>query len=195
MTNDDLIGDVLPIMREAAALLKNPDLDARTEWFAMTTYAFAARVLDSYVRDTLPAVASITHTETPPPRPARNRVVSERRTRTRRGRGTPAPRVHPEAYVTNDAVESATEWWTSPGRTGPLRSGWGRRADCFLAATLLIEGGNEVTITEVANITGMQENNVSTKLTDLVVLDVLRRHVRNGHTYYDHSNWTKDRLK
>jgi Fic family protein len=103
--------------------------------------------------------------------------------------------VRPEAYVTNDAIDAATEWWTSPARTGHLRTGWGRRADCFLAATLLLEGGNEVTSTDVADITGMQENNVSTKLTDLVVLDVLRREVKNGRTYFDHSNWTKERLK
>lgn len=195
MTHDDLIGDVLPLMREAAALLTDPKIDSRTESFARSTFAFAARVIDSYVRNTHPATASITHTPAPPPEPSLARVVSERRTRTRRGRGTPAPRVRPEAYVTNEAIDAATEWWTSPDRTGYLRTSWGRRADCFLATTLLLEGGNEVTSTDVADITGMQENNVSTKLTDLVVLDVLRREVRNGRTYFDHSNWTKERLK
>lgn len=195
MPTSHLIDEVVPLLREAAAIMADPTVDSRTESFARSAFRFAARVFDSYVTTERPAVAHVTHAPPTTLPTAKGRDVSERRTRSRRKTGTCIPRVKPEAYVTRELIDQTFDWWTAPGRTDTLRSAYGRRADCFLAATVLIEGGNEATAEDVALLTGVKPNNASTMLNDLCVYDVLRRHVKDGHVHFTHSNWTKERLK
>lgn len=196
MTQPDILDEVVPLLREAAAIYADPSVDSRTQSFARTTFSFAARVFDHYLSTDRPTSADVVvHAAATGRLSPHARDVSERRVRTRRKHGTPVPRVKPETYVNADAIAAAFDWWTAPGRTETLRSGYGRRADCFLAAYLLLEGGNLATAEDVAMLTGVKANNASTMLNDLVVLDVLRRHVKDGYVNFTLSSWAKERLK
>jgi len=195
MTNPDLVGDAVTLVREAARILDDPKTDPQTESFARASLRFAARVFDLYVNTERPAKAIIT--AAPQPSDHSVRSVSERRTAHHRHKGTPTLRVKPEAYVTPEAVAHVLSFETSPERSphDTYRCSWGRRADCFLAVVALTARGEVASPTAVAKYIGMKPNNASTRLTDLTVHDVLRRHTDgSGHAYYVLSNWSRKRL-
>jgi len=194
MTHSQLGEDSVQMVRDAAALINDPTIDDRTATFARSALTFAAKVFE-YTTTHREATATIVAAEplpTPTPHP-RTRVLDTRRVRYRRN-GAPSLRVPPEHYVTREAVDASLEWYVNAPSGAQLHSEWGRRADCFLIAAMLIENGQAATPDLVAEYTGLQVNNASTMLNDLVVHDVLRRVLRNGRVHFELSNWTKEAL-
>lgn len=194
MTHSQLGEDSVQMVRDAAALINDPTIDDRTATFARSALTFAAKVFE-YTTTHREATATIVAAE-PLPTPTRHpsaRVLDPRRIRYRK-KGAPSLRVPPEHYVTREAVDSSLEWYMNAPAGARFRSAWGRRADCFLVAAILAEHGETVTPEAVAKYTGIQPNNASTMLNDLVVHDVLRRVVNHGHVHFVLSRWTKEAL-
>jgi hypothetical protein len=194
MTHSQLGEDSVQMVRDAAALINAPGIDDRTATFARSALTFAAKVFE-YTTTYREATATIKASDplpTPISRPSA-RVLDPRRIRYRQ-KGAPSLRVPPEHYVTRAAVDASLEWYVNAPSGAQLHSEWGRRADCFLIAAMLVENGQTVTPDLVAEYTGLQANNASTMLNDLVVHDVLRRVLRNGRVHFELSNWTKEAL-
>lgn len=194
MTHTQLGEDSVQMVRDAAALINDPSIDDRTATFARSALTFAAKVFE-YTTTHREATATIKAAD-PLPTPVSHpsaRVLDPRRIRYRQ-KGAPSLRVPPEHYVTREAVDASLEWYVNAPSGARFHSDWGRRADCFLVAAILAEHGDIVTPDAVAKYTGLQPNNASTMLNDLVVHDVLRRVVQNGRVHFVLSRWTKEAL-